>query len=112
MTDTPSLDEDEPQTLEEAVRLEVSLLWSDMTSAIRDAINTEWSIRCGWLAGRIVTLSRFVGPTPWEEIDVDLLRNGVYARVYGEASIEYPPIDFVRVEEVHRRIQERLRDLR
>lgn len=109
---TDDLGDDEPTTLEEAVRQHLPLLWSDMTTATREAMNGVWSIRCGNLAHRIVTLSRFVGPTPWEEIDVTLLLNGVYQKVYDEAGIAYPPIDFERVVAVRRRIDERLAEIR
>lgn len=97
---------DAPATLEDAVRAELSMLWSDVSTARGQAINTDWSIKCANLASRIVTLSRFVGPTRWEEIGVSLLLGGVYQRVYDEAGIPYPPIDFDRVRAVQRRIDE------
>lgn len=86
--------------LVEAVREELVMLWSDMTSAAQYALNGCWSIQCEGLAERIVTLSRLVGPTGWEHIDVDLVLSGVYERVYREAGIEVPPIDWPRVREV------------
>lgn len=100
--------DDEPQTLEDAARQELAMLWSDLTNARRSALNGVWSIRCENVAYRIVMLSRFVGPTSWQDVDVDLLLDGVYAKVYDEAGIDYPPIDWDRVREVKDRIMQRL----
>jgi len=101
------LDEDEPGTLEEAARSELVSLWGDLELAVRSAINGTWSIRCDNIAYRIVTLSRFVGVTSWEEVSVALLEHGEYERVLREAGLEYPPIDWPRVAEVRRRIDAR-----
>lgn len=90
-------------TLAAAIHDELVNLWSDLTAAVRYAHNGCWSVGCENVATRIVTLSRMVGATRWEEIDVDLLRSGVYERVYRDAGINYPPIDWDRVEQVRRR---------
>lgn len=100
--------DDEPfESLEAAARHELVQLWSDLSTARRNAINTSWSIQCGNLAHRIVNLSRLAGATPWEEIGVSLLLDGVYERLHREAGIDYPPIDWGRVRNVAQRIADR-----
>jgi hypothetical protein len=105
-------DDDRTATLEDAARIELVQLWSDLEDARRTAINTTWSIRCENVAYRIVELSRHVGATPWEQISVRLLRDGVYERVLRDAGITYPPIDWDRVALTEARIAERLRSVR
>jgi hypothetical protein len=95
VTATPTAD-----ALTAAVREELVMLWGDLTSAVRYAANGSWSIQCDNLAERITVLSRLVGPTPWDEIDVGTLLSGVYERVHREAGIEVPPIDWERVRQV------------
>lgn len=93
--------------LVEVARSESICLWSDLQEAQQTAIRTDWSIKCGNLAERIVDLSRLVGAVPWQCIGVSTLRTGVYERVYTEAGIAYPPIDWQRVAEVEQRIAAR-----
>lgn len=89
----------EPTTedLTQAIRDELVMLWGDLSWAVRHAHNGSWSVQCENIADRIVTLSRLVGPTKWGELDVDLLLGGVYERVYHEAGIEVPEIDWEQV---------------
>lgn len=82
-----------------ALRDELIQLWGDMFWARAEAYR-EWSMRCENLAERIVTISRIVGPAPWEHISVDLLRDGTYERVHHEGNIPHLPIDWERVAEV------------
>lgn len=99
-------DEDMCKTLDEAVTQEQIWLWSDLCRARRSAINTDWSIQCENLAHRIVRLARLTTATRWNEIDVSLLRDGVYEEVLRQAQLHYDPIDWNRVHAVHARIQE------
>jgi hypothetical protein len=92
-----------PGTLEEAARRELRSLWRDLDGAMRMAFGGVWSIRCGQIAFRIVALSRFVGPTHWTEVPVDVLLSGVYQRLYREAGIAYETIDWARVAQVKNR---------
>lgn len=96
---TPTRDE-----LVEVVREELVMLWGDMSTAVRYAHQGCWSVQCENLAARIGALSRLVGPTGWEHIDVDLLLGGVYERVYRDAGIQVPPVDWDRVRDVAERI--------
>lgn len=96
-----------PDDLAGAVRSELEHLWHDLYLARRHAHNTAWSMGCGNAAYRIVMLSRLVGPTPWGDVQVDLLLDGVYERVYQDAGIEFPPVDWARVREVKARIEAR-----
>lgn len=95
-----------PSDLEEAIRAELVALWSDMYWAVREAHEGGWSMRCDNLTARIVNLSRLVGPTSWQVIDIETLKGGVYEKVYRDAGIEYPAVDWVRVDEVERRIRQ------
>lgn len=98
------LDDEQPTTLEEAARDELMLLWSDLNAAIEQAHRGGWSMRCEYLASRIVALTRHVGATPWEQIDVKLVRCGAYERIHQEAGLEYPPIDWDGVAEHERHL--------
>lgn len=91
--------------LRKAMRAELVALWSDMTLARASAYNGCWSGRCVNLAERIVRLSRLAGPTHWKNVDVAVLREGVYERVYDEAGITYEPVDHGGVNEIHDRAQ-------
>lgn len=92
-------------SLTQAVRDELVQLWGDLAGAVRYAHNGCWSVQCENLADRITTLSRLVGPTGWEHIEVTLLTGGVYERVYREAGIEVPPINWDRVNELDAEIR-------
>jgi hypothetical protein len=91
-------DDDQATTLEGAARFEQFMLWGDLASAVRETIGAgNWSMRCEGLADRIVMLAKFVGPVPWEHIQIPFLKSGVYERVLGNAGLEYPAIDWDRV---------------
>lgn len=98
--------EDHPDDLVAAVRIELAHLWYDLGQARQSAHNGVWSVQCDNLAYRIVMLSRIVGACPWGDIDVDVLLDGLYARIHDEAGIPYPEIDWVRVREVKASIEE------
>ncbi len=100
-------DNDESQDLMDAVRWEVRCLWDDLADAVRLARSGVWSIGCEHLAARIVGLSRHAGALPWEHVSVHLLRAGVYERVYREAGIDIPPIDWDRVSQTEERLAAR-----
>jgi hypothetical protein len=53
------------------------------------------------VAKRIVRLSRLVGAAPWETVPTFIVLSGIYQRVYDQAGISYPPVDWVRVQQVH-----------
>ncbi len=77
---------------------EVVALWTDLEEAMRRAWPADgWSIGALGVAERIVSLSRLVGPTPWEAVPIRLLQSGVYEKVYGDAGIEHPAVDYRRV---------------
>ncbi len=104
-------EDDEPTTLEEAAKGELACLWGDLDEAVRRAINRDWSIQCENLAARIKTLTRFVGPTPWEEIQISLLESGRYQRLHAEMGVAVE-VDMARVAETRRRINARMADFR
>ena len=91
--------------LTQAVRDELVQLWGDLAGAVRHAHNGCWSVQCENVAERITILSRLVGPTGWGHIDVGLLLDGVYERVYREAGIEVPPINWERVRELDEQVK-------
>ncbi len=97
-------DEDRPTTLHEAAVTEQMQLWGDLAEAMRVAIAGCWSIRCENVAYRIQSLALLVGPTPWEEVSVVLLRQGVYERVLTEIGVSVPEIDWDNVARCEARI--------
>ena len=72
----------EYETPESALRWLLVLSWSDLQEARRNAIDGKWSIACDGYVSRIVGLTRLVGPTPWEQISVDLILDGVYELIH------------------------------
>jgi hypothetical protein len=93
--------EEQFATLEEAAAHELKLLWDDLRSARRIAANGHWSINCDHLAYRIAVLTRALGKaTPWQEIPVDLLADGIYQRMHDLMGIPYEQPDMQRVAEI------------
>lgn len=90
--------------ISEVARDELVQLWTDMFWALREAANGQWSIRMESLGHRIVRLSRLVGVAPWETVQPQVLRKGVYQKVHDDAGLEWLPIDWERVAEVERKI--------
>lgn len=96
----------EHEALIAAVHEELASLWHDLYEARRRAWPEDgWSIEAERKAERIVDLSRLVGATPWEQIQVTTLLDGAYERVYRNAGIEYPSIDWSRVHAVDEQIK-------
>lgn len=80
----------ELETLREALREELSCLWTDLQTARRDAREGNWSMHCDWLAERIKKLTPLVGPTPWTELDIELIEDDVYQRIHAEIGVDAP----------------------
>lgn len=80
----------ELETLRTALREELSCLWTDLQTARRDAYKDGWSMHCDWLVTRIKTITPLVGPTPWTELDIQLIEDGVYQRVHAEIGVDAP----------------------
>lgn len=98
---TRVLDDDAPaEDLATAVRAELVALWSDLENAERDALNGIWSMQCDWITERIVTLSRLVGATPWDEIQIPLLQSGLYEGILRSAGIAFTPPDMAEVNRI------------
>lgn len=80
----------ELETLREALREELSCLWTDLQTARRDAYRNAWSMHCEWIEGRIKAITPLVGPTPWEQLDTQLIEDGIYQRIHGEIGVDAP----------------------
>lgn len=80
----------ELESLRGALRDELSCLWTDLQTARRDAINGRWSMHCDWIVDRIKQITPLVGPTPWTELDIQLIEDGVYQRVHAEIGVDAP----------------------
>lgn len=93
----------ELEQLKQAVREELADLWGDLHRAQSYSINGRWSIACDNLEERIKNLTPLVGATPWDEIQIRLLENGVYQRIHADLGIAVQP-DMVRVAQVRERI--------
>lgn len=81
-------------TLEAAARDELMRLWDDLNWARIRAARGCWPGLCESLTHRIVVLTRHVGATDWTEIQVSLIRSGLYERIHREAGLDHPPIDW------------------
>jgi hypothetical protein len=97
-------DPDRPATLHDAALVEQVQLWGDLEEAMRNASGGCWSIRCEGVAYRIQSLALLVGPTPWGEVSVVLLRDRVYERVLAEVGIVAPEPDWDVVARCEERI--------
>ncbi len=86
--------------LTEAAREELTSLWHDLDEARMHAYSGGWSMKCDSLVERIRSLTLLVGPTPWEQIQIPLLEDGVYQRVHAEMGVEVQPPDMQRVSEM------------
>jgi hypothetical protein len=105
MDSDPGNAEDWPADLPAAVHDELVHLWHDLLEARRAALNGCWSMQCENVVYRITALSRLVGAIGWDEVDVTLVRSGLYERVHRDARIEHPPIDWDQLTECERRIK-------
>ncbi len=82
----------------DVAREELSSLWRDLDAARRRAYRDQWSMECDSLVERIKALTPLVGHTPWDEVQIPLLEDGIYQRVHAELGIE-APVDMVKVAE-------------
>jgi hypothetical protein len=73
---------EEYATAESALRWLLELAWADLQSARRRALNGRWSMECDAQVSRIVGLTKLIGPTPWQNIQVDLILDGIYERIH------------------------------
>jgi hypothetical protein len=64
-----------------ALRAELLHLWGDLSAAIRYGGPVQQ------ITSRIKTITAMVGPTPWDQIDLNLLEHGHYHRVHGEMGL-------------------------
>lgn len=82
-----------PGDLWEACVDETGNLWSDLSTARRDAYDQtgRWSLHCDWLVSRIVILSRLAGVTDWDHVPTDLVLDGTYEGILKAAGLPYGP---------------------
>jgi hypothetical protein len=68
--------------------------WDDLLKARRDAINGAWSIQCDSVVHRIAWLTKHTEkPTPWGDIQVDLLLDGTYEAIHEAIGFPTPLSD-------------------
>lgn len=80
----------ELETLRDALSEELSCLWTDLQTARRSAYKGNWSMHCDWIEERIKAITPLVGPTPWEQLDIILIEDGVYQRIHEEIGVPAP----------------------
>ena len=80
----------ELETLRNALRDELSCLWTDLQTARRSAYKDGWSMHCDWIVERIKTITPLVGPTSWRQLDIGLIEDGVYQRIHEEIGVAAP----------------------
>lgn len=90
--------EDAPADATAAIFGELVDLWSDLAGQHHRALNSFWSMGCDNLARRIVQLSRLAGATPWQEVQSELLLNGVYQGLLTSAGIPFAEPDLAAAE--------------
>lgn len=81
---------DDVEALREALREELSFLWTDLQTARRAAYEGGWSMQCDWFVERIKTITPLVGPTSWKDLDIELIEDGIYQRIHAELGIDAP----------------------
>lgn len=96
---------EEYATPDSALRWLLELAWSDLQSARHQALNGRWSIDCDGQVCRIIGLTRLVGPLPWENVQVDLILDGIYERIHEAIGTPTPlsDADRARAREVKER---------
>jgi hypothetical protein len=93
------------RTWHDVMREEQVSLWTDLAEAQQRTIGGVWSIACIGLAARIVRLARLVGPTPWREVQIPTLLNGMYERVLTDAGIQFEQPDWAHIAEISQRAE-------
>lgn len=83
----------EQEKLRRMVVLSQELVWGDLSSAMRLAINGSWSIDCGNKVWRIVPMARLVGPTPPQKLQWPVVASGMYEAILTKAGVEIPEFD-------------------
>lgn len=107
MPETPA---DTITACEFVLREELVALWDDLSSAIRHAVNGQWSIQCDNLAWRMEQITRLVGPCPHDRIQMPLLLDGTYERLHAEWGVPHDPFDRAEVQATWDRYEERQRE--
>lgn len=65
-----------------SLRWLLAIAWDELQTARGEALNGRWSMRCDSAVERIIGITKLVGPIPWEEIQVDLILDGIYERIH------------------------------
>jgi hypothetical protein len=91
------------EKLREAAKDELALLWHDLSEEVRLAYRNEWSMGCDSKVDRIRTLTLLVGPTAWEDVQLNLLERGIYQRVHAEMGVDAPVDAAALAQELRRR---------
>lgn len=88
---------------------ELAHLWNDLDQARRNAATPgTWTLACGNLTWRIVKMTVATqSPTPWQEVQIGLLEDGVYQAIMDATGLPYEAPDMVRVAEVRAGIEGR-----
>lgn len=74
---------------------------ADLEMARHYALDRTWSIGCENITSRIALLTRHYGTaTPWEQVGISLIEDGVYQAINDAIGLPYEPPDMQRVAEV------------
>lgn len=71
--------------------------------ACRSPVQDQWSIQCDHIKERIKALTPLVGPTPRNEIQMPLLKDGIYQQIHATLGIEVT-VDIEQVSQVRARL--------
>jgi hypothetical protein len=81
---------EEYATKDRALQWTLMLAWSDLQDQRRRAMNGVWSIACDNAVSHILGLTKLIGPIGWEQVQVDLILDGVYERIHELAGTPTP----------------------
>lgn len=70
------------------VRMEQERVWNQLSDDLRTAFNGQWSIGVANTIDNLLDILKLVPPTPWDHIQYELVRGGIYEAVLLAAGIE------------------------
>ncbi|WP_405667926.1 hypothetical protein OG379_38110 [Streptomyces sp. NBC_01166] len=87
----------ETDHLKQVAREERGYQWGDLHEARSNTIRNQWSIWCDHIKERVKALTPLVGPTPWDEVQLPLLGDGIHQQIPVDLGIG---VDLERVSPV------------
>lgn len=83
---------------------EASALWHDYAIALHDTNSITFTERCVNISHRIIALGKVFGAVHWRDVPISVIVTH-YESTYGRGNIKFPRVDWGRVNEVQRALQ-------